>query len=136
MSVVQFGLHPNASQREVDDWTNEPFSFWPASTQHVRPAPSAPPLPEDLFAPPRPQVEREGLDETWNEADDAAPAEPATVEAVTVEAAEYRGRDFYGFGRTPDGTELFFRSDLRVHDGEHVRVGAAPERVLVYAPPA
>jgi putative spermidine/putrescine transport system ATP-binding protein len=52
---------------------------------------------------------------------------------LLVEAAEYRGRDFYGFGRTPDGTELFFRSDLRVHDGDHVRVGAAAERVLVYA---
>jgi putative spermidine/putrescine transport system ATP-binding protein len=51
---------------------------------------------------------------------------------LTVEAAEYRGRDFYGFGRTQDGTELFFRSDLRVDSGETVRVGAAADRVLVY----
>jgi putative spermidine/putrescine transport system ATP-binding protein len=51
---------------------------------------------------------------------------------LTVEAAEYRGRDFYGFGRTQDGTELFFRSESRVGSGETIRVGAPPERVLVY----
>ncbi len=53
--------------------------------------------------------------------------------AATVEAAEYRGRDFYGFARTADGTELFFRSDLRVGAGDVVRLSAAAERVLVYA---
>ena len=42
--------------------------------------------------------------------------------AVTVEAAEYRGRDFYGFGRTQDDTELFFRSDRRVGNGDAVRL--------------
>jgi putative spermidine/putrescine transport system ATP-binding protein len=52
---------------------------------------------------------------------------------ATVEAAEYRGRDFYGFARATDGTELFFRSDIRVGSGEAIRLGAAPERVLVYA---
>jgi putative spermidine/putrescine transport system ATP-binding protein len=51
---------------------------------------------------------------------------------ATVEAAEYRGRDFYGFARVADGTELFFRSDVRVGAGETVRLGAAAERVLVY----
>ena len=53
--------------------------------------------------------------------------------AATVEAAEYRGRDFYGFARATDGTELFFRSDTRVHAGETVRLSAPPERILVYA---
>jgi putative spermidine/putrescine transport system ATP-binding protein len=54
------------------------------------------------------------------------------IEAV-VEAAEYRGRDFYGFGRAADGTELFFRSAVRLRTGETVKLDAAPERVLVYA---
>ena len=53
--------------------------------------------------------------------------------ALTVEATEYRGRGFFGFGRTVDGTELFFRSDTRVGDGETVRLGAPAERVLVYS---
>jgi putative spermidine/putrescine transport system ATP-binding protein len=52
---------------------------------------------------------------------------------AVVEAAEYRGRDFYGFARTADGTELFFRSDLRVVAGEAVRLDAAADKVLVYA---
>ncbi len=63
----------------------------------------------------------------------ATPDGPITA---TVEAAEYRGRDFYGFARTSDGTELFFRSDSRVGAGDTIRLAAAPERVLVYAVPA
>jgi putative spermidine/putrescine transport system ATP-binding protein len=55
---------------------------------------------------------------------------------ATVEAAEYRGRDFYGFARTADGTELFFRSDLRVGASDTVRLAVSAERVLVYAAPA
>ena len=53
--------------------------------------------------------------------------------AATVEAAEYRGRDFYGFARAGDGTELFFRSEARVQPGDLIRLGAAPSRVLIYA---
>jgi putative spermidine/putrescine transport system ATP-binding protein len=53
--------------------------------------------------------------------------------AAVVEAAEYRGRDFYGFARMADGTELFFRSDLRVGAGDAIRLSAAPDKVLVYA---
>ena len=53
--------------------------------------------------------------------------------AATVEAAEYRGRDFYGFARAADGTELFFRSEARVRPGDAIRLGAAPARVLIYA---
>jgi putative spermidine/putrescine transport system ATP-binding protein len=53
--------------------------------------------------------------------------------AATVEAAEYRGRDFYGFARAADGTELFFRSEVRVKAGEAIRLGVAPERVLVFS---
>jgi putative spermidine/putrescine transport system ATP-binding protein len=53
--------------------------------------------------------------------------------AATVEAAEYRGRDFYGFARTEDGTELFFRSETRVRTGDVVRLEPTPGRVLAYA---
>ncbi|HVY15802.1 MAG TPA: ABC transporter ATP-binding protein [Rhodopila sp.] len=53
--------------------------------------------------------------------------------AAVVEATEYRGRDFYGFARAADGTELFFRTETRLKAGETVRLAAAPERVLVYA---
>ena len=53
--------------------------------------------------------------------------------AATVEAAEYRGRDFYGFARAADGAELFFRSEARVQPGDTIRLGAAPARVLLYA---
>ncbi len=52
---------------------------------------------------------------------------------ATVEAAEYRGRDYYGFARTADRTELYFRSDLRIAAGDTIRLDAAAERVLVYA---
>jgi len=64
--------------------------------------------------------------------EDLTPAPDGPVAAI-VEAAEYRGRDFYGFARTADGTELFFRSEIRVKAGETVRLGAPADRVLVYA---
>ena len=60
----------------------------------------------------------------------ATPDGPITA---TVEAAEYRGRDFYGFARTADGTELFFRAETRLNSGDQVRLSAPPDRVLVYA---
>jgi putative spermidine/putrescine transport system ATP-binding protein len=53
--------------------------------------------------------------------------------SAVVEAAEYRGRDFYGFARAGDGTELFFRAEVRLQAGETVRLAAPAERVLVYA---
>ncbi|WP_406853557.1 ABC transporter ATP-binding protein [Alsobacter sp. KACC 23698] len=56
-----------------------------------------------------------------------APGLPATVEAI-----EYRGRDFFGSARTASGTELFFRSSRRLTAGEPVRLGAQPSTILVY----
>ena len=53
--------------------------------------------------------------------------------AATVEAAEYRGRSFFGLARTAEKTELHFRSDQMVQVGESIRLGADPRRVLVYA---
>ena len=56
--------------------------------------------------------------------------------ACVVEGAEYRGRDFYGTARTPEGTELFFRAEARVAVGEALSLGAPAHRVLVFAAPA
>jgi putative spermidine/putrescine transport system ATP-binding protein len=64
--------------------------------------------------------------------EDLTPAADGPIMA-TVDTAEYRGRDFYGFARVKDGTELFFRSEARVRAGEAIRLNAPAERVLVYA---
>jgi putative spermidine/putrescine transport system ATP-binding protein len=53
--------------------------------------------------------------------------------AVTVESAQYHGREFYCFGRTGDGSELYFCSEHRVAKGDSVQLAADPSRVLVYA---
>jgi putative spermidine/putrescine transport system ATP-binding protein len=53
--------------------------------------------------------------------------------AVTVESAQYHGREFYCSGRTADGAELYFCSDQRVAKGDGVQLAADPGRVLVYA---
>jgi putative spermidine/putrescine transport system ATP-binding protein len=52
--------------------------------------------------------------------------------AASVETAEYRGRSFFGTARTPDGIELFFRSERHIEIGDAVRLGADPEQVLVF----
>jgi putative spermidine/putrescine transport system ATP-binding protein len=53
--------------------------------------------------------------------------------AVTVESAQYHGRDFYCSGRTSDGSELYFCSEHKVAKGDNVRLAADPSRVLIYA---
>lgn len=53
--------------------------------------------------------------------------------AVTVESAQYHGREFYCSGRTGDGAELWFCSHQRVARGDSVQLSADPGRVLVYA---
>jgi putative spermidine/putrescine transport system ATP-binding protein len=53
--------------------------------------------------------------------------------AVTVESAQYHGRDFYCSGRAGDGSELYFCSERKVVKGDRVRLAADPSRVLVYA---
>jgi putative spermidine/putrescine transport system ATP-binding protein len=52
--------------------------------------------------------------------------------AVTVESAQYHGREFYCSGRTSNGSELWFCSDHRVTKGDLVQLAADPGRVLVY----
>jgi putative spermidine/putrescine transport system ATP-binding protein len=53
--------------------------------------------------------------------------------AANVVSAEYRGREFVGFARTPDGVDLAFRSHTRLDAGAPVHLGAEPDRVLVFA---
>ncbi|HEY2617752.1 MAG TPA: ABC transporter ATP-binding protein [Acetobacteraceae bacterium] len=64
--------------------------------------------------------------------DDLRPQVDGPITA-TVEIAEYHGRDFYAVARGTGGTELYFRSPVRVNPGEPVRLAAARDRVLVYA---
>jgi putative spermidine/putrescine transport system ATP-binding protein len=53
--------------------------------------------------------------------------------AATVSASEFRGREFVGFARTPDGIDLSFIAAARLNPGDTVHLGADPERVLVFA---
>ena len=63
--------------------------------------------------------------------EDLTPSSDGPI-AATVEMAEYRGRDFYGLARTADGSELYFRAEQRVIQGEPIRLNAPAERVLIY----
>jgi putative spermidine/putrescine transport system ATP-binding protein len=53
--------------------------------------------------------------------------------AVTVESAQYHGREFYCSGRTAGGDELYFCSERRVAKGDAVQLAVDPGRALVYA---
>jgi len=59
-------------------------------------------------------------------------AAPGGALTVTVETAQYHGRDFYCSGRTADGSELYFLSAQKVAKGDSVRLAADPKRVLIY----
>ncbi len=64
--------------------------------------------------------------------EDLHPAPDGPISAA-VEIAEYHGRDFYAVATAPDGSDLYFRSPVRISAGETVRLTAAPDRVLIYA---
>ncbi|WP_407123247.1 ABC transporter ATP-binding protein [Bradyrhizobium sp. STM 3561] len=67
-------------------------------------------------------------------ADDLTTGDPgANAFAAQVETIEYRGREFVGTARTPDGIDLVFRSDHAVKLGAQVHLRAAPDRVLVFS---
>jgi putative spermidine/putrescine transport system ATP-binding protein len=53
--------------------------------------------------------------------------------AATVTASEYRGEEFFAFGRAGNSTDLSFRAPCRLDAGATVCLAADPERVLVYA---
>ena len=65
--------------------------------------------------------------------DDLAPvAEGGPHLAAVVESTEFIGREFHGIARTANGHALHFRSDTRLALGAAVRLGAPPQRVLVF----
>jgi putative spermidine/putrescine transport system ATP-binding protein len=51
---------------------------------------------------------------------------------ATVEACEYRGRNYFGSAKGPEDAELFFRSDRRFDPGSEIHLGAQADRILVY----
>jgi putative spermidine/putrescine transport system ATP-binding protein len=53
--------------------------------------------------------------------------------AATVTASEYRGRDYFGLARTPDGADLAFRAPGHIATGTAIHLGASEEHVLVFA---
>ena len=64
--------------------------------------------------------------------DDLSPTDAASGIPVTVETIEYRGREYHGLARTEGGLELHFSSPAAVALGATIRLGAEPDRVLVY----
>jgi putative spermidine/putrescine transport system ATP-binding protein len=53
--------------------------------------------------------------------------------AATISSTEFRGQEFVGYGHSGGGVDLSFRVLQRKPAGATVNVGAAPERVLIYA---
>ncbi|SEE03923.1 carbohydrate ABC transporter ATP-binding protein, CUT1 family [Rhizobiales bacterium GAS188] len=56
--------------------------------------------------------------------------------AATVEAIEYRGREFHGVARTPAGAELHFASTAPLAVGSPVQLTADKDQVLIFPPEA
>ncbi|PZU92056.1 MAG: spermidine/putrescine ABC transporter ATP-binding protein [Chelatococcus sp.] len=52
--------------------------------------------------------------------------------AAQIVSTEFRGREFVGFARTPDGVDLAFMAHERADIGAPVHLAADPDRVLVY----
>ena len=52
--------------------------------------------------------------------------------AATIISTEFRGREFVGFARMADGTDLSFLAEHKFEPGAKVMLGAAPDRVLVF----
>ncbi|AMJ62219.1 ABC transporter ATP-binding protein [Bosea sp. PAMC 26642] len=52
---------------------------------------------------------------------------------ATVISTEFRGREFVGFARMDDGTDLSFLAHDKLDPGAIVTLGASPDRVLVFA---
>jgi putative spermidine/putrescine transport system ATP-binding protein len=63
--------------------------------------------------------------------EDLTPRADGPLEA-TVAACEFRGRDSYGRATMAAGHTLWFRCDEPLPAGQSLRLGADPERVLVY----
>ncbi len=68
--------------------------------------------------------------------DDLHPKDDETGVPAVVAAIEFRGREFLGLARTATGQDLYFASSHPLAPGETVRLGADPERVLLFPGPA
>ncbi len=51
---------------------------------------------------------------------------------VTVEVAEYHGREIAAEARTAEGLQLHLRTSQRLAPGDKVQVTLPPERLLVF----
>jgi putative spermidine/putrescine transport system ATP-binding protein len=51
----------------------------------------------------------------------------------TVRSIEYRGRAFFGTASLADGTDVFFRSEMRLSIGQRIGFTAPPSQILVFA---
>jgi putative spermidine/putrescine transport system ATP-binding protein len=65
--------------------------------------------------------------------DDLAVTTNGSGIAATVTASEFRGQEFFAFGRAGDSTDVSFKAPHRLAAGETVQLAADPQRVLVYA---
>jgi len=63
--------------------------------------------------------------------DDLQPAAEGPI-TLKVASSEFRGREFVGFGATPEGGELVFSSPRPIASGETLRLAADPARVVVF----
>ena len=61
---------------------------------------------------------------------------PVAASSVGLKAqvisTEFRGREFVGFARMGDGTDLSFLATERLAPGAEVTLAAEPDRILVY----
>ena len=64
--------------------------------------------------------------------DDLVPTEAAIGIPAEIETIEYRGREYHGLARTAAGLEVHFSSPTIFAIGATIRLGADPDRVLVY----
>jgi putative spermidine/putrescine transport system ATP-binding protein len=64
--------------------------------------------------------------------DDLVPTDSPTGIPAEIETIEYRGREYHGLAKTANGLEVFFSSATQLGLGAKFRLGADPDRVLVY----
>jgi putative spermidine/putrescine transport system ATP-binding protein len=64
--------------------------------------------------------------------DDLTPTDATTGIPAVIETIEYRGREHHGLAKTAGGLEVFFSSPTTLPLGAAIRLGAEPDRVLVY----
>jgi len=64
--------------------------------------------------------------------DDLTPTDDPSGIPATIEAIEYRGREYHGLAKIAGDREVFFSSPTALARGATIRLGAEADRVLVY----